>query len=114
MARLSVEHVPAALEGFEIKVTVNTSPNGGYSITGIGLNRKGQPVAKAKRVRQAKNKSMIPAKKLVVQNLVNTALAANVKKTQRRNSVDGLDEDNRFVKGILPRKSIRRSIPKYH
>ena len=63
MARISVEHVPAALEGFEIQLTVNTSPNGGYSITGIGLNQKGRHVAKSKRVQQVRYKSMIPAKK---------------------------------------------------
>lgn len=95
--QISVEHFPAVQEGFEIKVSVSAQTRGGYSITGVGLDRKGRPVARSKRVRHAENKSKVSAKKSLVKNLVNAALTTSVAKSQKRNTSDSLDENNQYV-----------------
>ena len=94
---ISVEHVPAAQDVYEIKVMVDALSDGGYAITGVGLDPRGKAIEKTKRVRKAISKAKIYDTKRFVKNLVNAALVTNVAKSQKRNTSDSLDETNPYV-----------------
>lgn len=94
---ISVEHVPAAQDDYEIKVMVDALSDGGYAITGVGLDPRGKAIEKTKRVRKASSKAKITDTKRFVTNLVNAALVTNVAKSQKRNTSDSLDETNPYV-----------------
>ena len=94
---VSVEHVAAAQDGHEIKVVVDALPDGGYAVVGIGLDAKGKAVTKTRRVRKVSSKAKISGAKKYVSNLVNAALAVGMVKSQKRDTADGLDENNSYV-----------------